>query len=123
MTEEVAHRLADLGIASGGGAGGGAALLEQAGDLFREVEQLAEATDCYVQAQAWPKAREVAKAVPKLREAVEASYKQALMRSGDPAAMAAAGAIDAAIAAYLVQGQLASIPQDIPPRASPRSST
>ena len=31
--------------------------------------------------------------------------------------------IDAAIAAYLVQGQLASIPQDIPPRASPRSST
>jgi signal-transduction protein with cAMP-binding, CBS, and nucleotidyltransferase domain len=50
-------------VASGrlGAGGEGAAYLEQAGDLFREVEQLAEAADCYVQAQAWPKAREVAK--------------------------------------------------------------
>ena len=104
VADDVAHRLAELG-GSLGGVGDGVRFLEMAGDLFREIEQVPEAADCYVQAQAWSKAKEVAKGgLPKLREAVDAAFKAALLRSGDPASMAAAGAVNEAIAVYVSQG-------------------
>ena len=93
IAEEVAHRFVEVGR------------LEAAGDLFLDVEQVDKAADCYVQAQLWTKAKEAVKGGPqKLRDAVDAAYKSHLLKAGDPAQMAAAGAVEAAIQAYAAQG-------------------
>lgn len=95
VAEEVGHRLAEAGK------------MEAAGDLFRDIEQIDKAADCYVQSASWGKAREVVKGGPaKLAQAVEAAYKQHLMKAGDPDKMAAAGAVEAAMHIYHQQGNM-----------------
>jgi intraflagellar transport protein 172 len=119
IADEVAHRLVELGSSIGGPEA--ARYLENAGDIFREIEMLAEAADCFVQAQAWPKAKEVAKSGnQKLRDAVDQAFKAALMRSGDPASMVAAGAINEAIAAYAAQGNQIDKVLELSAKAGPQ---
>ena len=94
VTEEVAHRLAEN------------RRWDAAGELFRDLGQPDRASDCFVRAGAWAKAKEAARGgPPALLAAVEAAHKKSIVAAGNADAMAAVGATEAALSAYSASGQ------------------
>ena len=77
-----------------------------AGDLLRDAEQWKDAINAYIEAEAWDKARGIARsAAPMFKDRVESAYKASLRQGGDGEGMVATGNVDEALGMLASSGK------------------
>eukprot|EP00744_Colponema_vietnamica_P002535 GILI01003961.1.p1 GENE.GILI01003961.1~~GILI01003961.1.p1 ORF type:complete len:1242 (-),score=439.08 GILI01003961.1:257-3580(-) len=80
--------------------------LEQAGELYESIERFKEAVECYVHAQSWERAKDLAsQAAPHLLELVQRSYRAHLIDNRQADTLVEHGDVASGLDLYVQRGE------------------